>query len=295
VDDAFRQPDPSLTSALIPPENKPPREVVPIDGKTMRRSHDRSEERPAQHVVSAWASELGVSLGQLAVPEKTNEITAIPELVRMLVLVNCIVTIDAMGCQKEIARTIREGRADYILAVKGNQPTLATSIAQFFEDMEHHESDGITFEDHETLERKRGRREQRMYWLAPAPVSLTASGEWKDLRTIGMVTSECAIGDKTTQETRYYISSISKDVTEFSRAVRAHWSIENSLHWRLDVVFREDDSRQRIGHSARAFSQFRRIALSLLNRETSTKKSLRSKRKKAARDSNYLLKVLAGV
>lgn len=261
----------------------------------MRRSHNHAQDRPALHIVSAWASELGVSLGQVAVPEKSNEITAIPALVKMLCLVNCIVTIDAMGCQKEIARTIREGQADYVLAVKGNQPTLATTITQFFDDMEKHETDGITFEYHETLDRKRGRLERRLYWLAPAPASLTASEEWKDLRTIGMVVSERTIDDKTTRETRYYISSIANDVTEFSRAVRAHWSIENSLHWRLDVVFREDDSRQRIGHSARVFSQFRRIALSLLNREKSTKMSLRAKRKKAARDTDYLLKVLAGV
>ena len=295
VDEVFRQRRPPTGIALEPAGQSSPREVVPFDGKTLRRSHNRANEQAALHVVSAWASELGVSLGQLAVPEKSNEITAIPQLVTSLNLVDCIVTTDAMGCQKEIARTIREAEADYVLAVKGNQPTLLQIVAQFFEDMEQHEVAGTVFESHETLEQNHGRREHRLYWQAPAPVALTSSGEWADLQTLGMAINERTIGEQTTSETRYFISSLSCDVLEFSRAVRSHWSIENSLHWRLDVVFHEDDSRQRIGHSARAFSQIRRIALSLLNQEKTTQKSLRAKRKKAARNPDYLLKVLTGV
>lgn len=272
-----------------------PREVVGVDGKTMRRSHDRARDESPLHVVSAWASTAGVSLGQVAVAEKSNEITAIPALVRLLCLTHCIVTIDAMGCQKEIARVLREAEADYVLAVKGNQPNLQQAVIQFFDAMEQHESDGVEFQHHETLDEKRGRRERRLYWTAPAPAAVTETGDWTDLLTIGMVISERTINDDTSREVRYYISSLENDVGEFSRAVRAHWSIENSLHWRLDVVFREDESRMRIGHSARVFTLFRKVAINLLNRETTRQQSLRSKRKKAARNTDYLLKVLTSV
>lgn len=231
VDEVFRQRQQPTGIALDPSAQTSPREVVPFDGKTMRRSHDRANGQVALHVVSAWACELGVSLGQLAVPEKSNEITAIPQLVKSLDLNDCIVTIDAMGCQKEIARTIREAHADYVLAVKGNQPTLQQVVMQFFEDMEQHEIAGTVFETHETLERNHGRQEHRLYWQAPAPATLTDSGEWSDLLTIGMAINQRTIGETTTSETRYFISSLPCDVIELSRAVRSHWSIENSLHW----------------------------------------------------------------
>lgn len=190
---------------------------------------------------------------------------------------------------------LREAEADYVLAVKGNQPNLQQAVIQFFDAMEQHESDGVEFQHHETLDEKRGRREHRLYWTAPAPPALTETGDWTDLLTIGMVISDRTINDDTSREVRYYISSLENDVAEFSRAVRAHWSIENSLHWRLDVVFREDESRMRIGHSARVFTQFRKVAINLLNRETTRKQSLRSKRKQAARNTDYLLKVLTSV
>jgi predicted transposase YbfD/YdcC len=268
---------------------------VSFDGKTMRGSHDRIHEGSPLHVVTAYASGPAVSLGQTAVAEKSNEITAIPHLVSVLCLTGCIVTIDAMGCQKEIARCLREARAEYVLAVKGNQPTLHAAIIAYFDAMEEHEEAGVEFQHRETLDKKRGRVERRLYWSAAAPAALTASGDWTDLCSIGMVISERTENGKTTRETRYYITSLENNVQEFSRVVRAHWSIENSLHWRLDVVFREDESRMRTGHSARVFTLFRKIALNLLNQERSTKRSVRAKRKQAARNSQYLIEVLTSV
>mgnify|MGYP002640404674 FL=1 len=274
---------------------------VSFDGKTMRGSHDRIHEGSPLHVVTAYASGPAVSLGQTAVAEKSNEITAIPHLVSVLCLTGCIVTIDApsnskqAGCQKEIARCLRKARAEYVLAVKGNQPTLHAAIIAYFDAMEEHEEAGVEFQHRETLDKKRGRVERRLYWSAAAPAALTASGDWTDLCSIGMVISERTENGKTTREVRYYIMSLENNVQEFSRVVRAHWSIENSLHWRLDVVFREDESRMRTGHSARVFTLFRKIALNLLNQERRTKRSVRAKRKQAARNSQYLLEVLTSV
>ena len=276
------------TASTLPPH-------VAFDGKTMRGSHDRIHEGSPLHVLTAYASTLGVSLGQTAVAAKSNEITAIPLLVSALCLTGCIVTIDAMGCQKEIVRCLREAGADYVLAVKGNQPTLHQAIIDYFDALEEHEPAGVAFQHKETVDEKRGRIEQCLYWTVPAPPELTASGEWADLSSIGMVISVRTENGKTSCETRYYIMSSDSDVEDFSRVVRAHWSIENSLHWRLDVVFREDESRMRTGHSARVFTMFRKIALNLLTQERSTKRSVRAKRKQAARNPQYLLKVLTSV
>jgi predicted transposase YbfD/YdcC len=268
---------------------------VAFDGKTMRGSHDRIHDGSPLHVVTAYASAAGVSLGQTAVAEKSNEITAIPQLVQALCLVNCLVTIDAMGCQKEIARCLREAQADYILAVKGNQPTLHTAIMNYFEAMEEHEAAGVSFEHRETVDKTRGRVERRLYWSTPLPADLAGCQDWSDLSSIGMVISERTQDGETTCESRYYIMSLTNNVDEFSRAVRAHWSIENSLHWRLDVTFGEDASRMRAGHSARSFTLFRKVAMNLLNQEQAMKRSMRAKRKQAARNPNYLLKVLTSV
>jgi predicted transposase YbfD/YdcC len=267
----------------------------------MRGSHDRIHEGSPLRVVTAYASGPGVSLGQTAVAEKSNEITAIPHLVSVLCLAGCIVTIDApsiskqAGCQKEIARCLREARAEYVLAVKGNQPTLHAAIIAYFDAMEEHEEAGVEFQHRETLDKKRGRVERRLYWSTAAPAALTASGDWTDLCSLGMVISERTENGKTTREVRYYIMSLENNVQEFSRVVRAHWSIENSLHWRLDVVFREDESHMRTGHSARVFTLFRRIALNFLNLERRTKRSVRAKRKQAARNPQDLLEVLTSV
>ena len=285
----------NAASAAKPDTASTPPPHVAFDGKTMRGSHDRIHEGSPLHVVTAYASTLGVSLGQTAVAAKSNEITAIPLLVSALCLTGCIVTIDAMGCQKEIVRCLREAGADYVLAVKGNQPTLHQAIIDYFDALEEHEAAGVAFQHKETVDEKRGRIEQRLYWTVPAPPELTASGEWADLSSIGMVISVRTENGKTSCETRYYIMSSDSDVEDFSRVVRAHWSIENSLHWRLDVVFREDESRMRTGHSARVFTMFRKIALNLLTQERSTKRSVRAKRKQAARNPQYLLKVLTSV
>lgn len=289
-----REPDVSPAPDESVPDAKP-RPHVALDGKTMRGSHDRVQGGSPLHVVTAYASEAGVTLGQTAVAEKSNEITAIPQLVSVLCLAGCIVTIDAMGCQKEIARCLRAAQADYVLAVKGNQPTLHAAVIAFFDAMEEHESAGVEFQHRETVDRTRGRIERRLYWTAHAPAELTASGDWPDLSSIGMVLSERTEHGETTCEVRYYIMSLASDVVEFSRVVRAHWAIENSLHWRLDVTFREDASRQRTGHSARVFTLFRKLALNFLNQEHSTKRSIRAKRKQAARNTSYLLKVLTSV
>ena len=285
----------NAASAAKPDTASTPPPHVAFDGKTMRGSHDRIHEGSPLHVVTAYASTLGVSLGQTAVAAKSNEITAIPLLVSALCLTGCIVTIDAMGCQKEIVRCLREAGADYVLAVKGNQPTLHQAIIDYFDALEEHEAAGVAFQHKETVDEKRGRIEQRLYWTVPAPPELTASGEWADLSSIGMVISVRTENGKTSCETRYYIMSSDSDVEDFSRVVRAHWSIENSLHWRLDVVFREDESRMRTGHSARVFTMFRKIALNLLTQERNTKRSVRAKRKQAARNPQYLLKVLTSV
>ena len=173
--------------------------------------------------------------------------------------------------------------------------TLHQAIIDYFDALEEHEAAGVAFQHKERVDEKRGRIEQRLYWTVPAPPELTASGEWADLSSIGMVISVRTENGKTSCETRYYIMSSDSDVEDFSRVVRAHWSIENSLHWRLDVVFREDESRMRTGHSARVFTMFRKIALNLLTQERSTKRSVRAKRKQAARNPQYLLKVLTSV
>lgn len=268
---------------------------VSFDGKTMCGSHDRIHGGTPLHVVSAYASASGVTLGQTAVAEKSNEITAIPRLVSVLVLAGCVVTIDAMGCQKEIARCLIDAEADYILAVKGNQPTLYTTLIAYFDAMEEHEAAGVKFQHRETVERSRGRIERRLSWTAPAPPGLLASGDWPGLKSIGLVICERTENGRTACESRYYILSTDGNVSEFSDDVRSHWSIENSLHWRLDVTFGEDASRMRRGHTARVFTLLRKLALTFLNQEQSEKRSVRAKRKHAARNPDYLLKVLTSV
>lgn len=267
-------------------------EVIPIDGKTLRRSFDRKNQKAALHMVSAWAAENGVSLGQVATQEKSNEITAIPRLLQVLEISGAVVTIDAMGCQKEIARTIRQKKADYVLALKDNQQHLREIVAEYFASQEQHENDGIVFDYHETYQRGHGRTERRMYLTAPAPGHLDPHGEWTDLTSIGLALCERECEGRTSIEQRFYINSLPNDAQRFARAVRQHWAIENSLHWSLDVTFREDDSRMRCGHSVRNFAAIRRLALTLLKQETTAQVGLKNKRLRAALDPNYLLRVL---
>ena len=271
-------------------------DVVAIDGKAVRRSHDRYVGKGAIHMVSAWACASGVTLGQISVDRRSNEITAIPRLLEMLAVEGCIVTIDAMGCQREIASKILEEEADYVLAVKRNQVLLHEGVVDVFDLIRNSCFDDIDHDYHETVDAGHGRVETRRCWTVSDLGNVRYVDEyrrWPGLTTLAMVEGERRIGDKTTMESRYYISSLPNDASALLSAVRSHWSIENQLHWSLDVTFNEDGSRVRSGNGAENFSVLRRMALNLLKAEKSTKRSLAGKRKDAAWDNDYLLKVLA--
>lgn len=267
-------------------------QVVAIDGKTLRRSHDRGAGKKAIHMVSAWAFEMNLVLGQVKTDEKSNEIAAIPELIDLLNLKGCIVTIDAMGCQKDISRKIVKGGGDYVLALKGNQGTLHDDIKLFLEDAKLSNFKDITHSYHETTDGDHGRIEIRRYWVVSDIDWLPGKHLWEGLKSIGMVERERHIGEKITCETHFYISSLTCDAKKFGYVVRNHWGIENSLHWTLDVAFREDECRKRAGNAAENFAVLRHITLNLLKNETSLKKSIRAKRLKAGWDNSYLEKVL---
>jgi predicted transposase YbfD/YdcC len=266
-------------------------EVVAIDGKTIRRSFDRAGGLRAIHMVSAWAKRNGVSLGQVKTDEKSNEITAIPALLGFLELRGCIVTIDAMGCQREIAEKIREQGADYVLAVKKNQKELHQAIEDYFETAQQAGYRAVPLERLEEVDSGHGRVEVRRYQLVPDLRTLPKPEQWKDLQGIARVEGERHLGDRVSTEVRYYITSFGQDVGRLAEAVRGHWGIENSLHWVLDVTFREDDSRLRAGYGAENFAVIRHIALNLLKREPS-KASLKRKRYKAALSNEFRSNVL---
>ena len=217
--------------------------VLAVDGKTARRSHDRKNGLGAMHSVSVWASEFGLSLGQVACAEKSNEITAIPELLRLVDIKGAIITIDAMGTQKAIAAQIINGEADYVLALKGNQGTLHEAIIEHID--ERLDGDLAGAREHVTTEKGHGREETRTYLQLPAPKNLPGFAQWKGLKSIGVVTSRCLRDGKETIEVRYYISSLAVSVKKFAHAVRSHWGIENGCHWILDLTYREDESRIR--------------------------------------------------
>jgi len=269
-------------------------QVVAMDGKTLRRSFDRGSRKSALHLVSAWASRNGVVLGQVKTEEKSNEITAIPALLALLELKGCIVTLDAMGCQREIAEKIGEKQADYVLAVKQNQGVLHEECVEFFELARRNDFKQLTYDYHEETDTGHGRVEVRRSWQSTDIGYLSRGGEWAGLKTIGMTESERHIGEKITVERRYYISSLPLDAKAFGQAVRTHWAVENSLHWVLDVTFREDESRLRRGHAAENFSILRRLVLNLLKQETSTSKSQKAKRRLSGWDDDYREKVLFG-
>ena len=269
-------------------------EVVAIDGKSLRRSMDRGKGKSPIHMVSAWAQENRLVLGQIKVDEKSNEVTAIPELLRTLALAGCIVTIDAMGTQTKIASEIIEAKADYVLALKGNQSTLHEEVKTFLEDAEAEGFPDIAHGFLKTEEKAHGRVEARCYWICGEVEWLSHHGRWAGLRSIGMVESTRTVAGKTSVERRFYITSLEPDVASFARAVRGHWAIENTLHWSLDVSLNEDQNRVRTGHAAQNLARLRHITLNLLQRETKLKRGIKGKQRNAAWDLSYLLALLNG-
>lgn len=271
-------------------------EVVALDGKTVRRSHDRSNNKEAIHVVSAWATANHLVLGQQKVEEKSNEIKALPELLRLLDISDCTITIDAMGARPEIAEQVVGQEADYLLTIKDNQQNLHEDMQLFFELSQQNGFRKVEHTRHRTANKDHGRIEIRECWAISGEDSLRflrGFEQWKNLTTMAMVTSERQLPDRTTIETRYYISSLPNDAEKILHAARSHWGVENSLHWVLDVAMSEDDSRIRKENAPANMALLRRIALNLLKQEKTLKRGIQGKRLKAAINPDYLAKVLS--
>lgn len=264
---------------------------IAIDGKALRRSHDRRRNLGPLFLVSAWSVRRGISLGQLATAEKSNEITAIPELLDQIDVTNAVVTIDAAGCQREIAEKVIDGGGDYILALKGNQETLHREVQDHI--VTHMENDfaDVAARKHEEVVKAHGRVDTLTYYQMPVPDTLTKLENWKGLRTIGVAVRVSEQGSKQTSDVRYYISSTKMGVRRFAERVRGHWGIENTLHWCLDVTFREDDSRLRNRHAADNLAWLKRFALSLLKQQTD-KQSVAMRRRMAGWNPEYLAQVI---
>jgi len=263
-------------------------EVVAMDGKAVRRALNEGED--ARVIVSAWATESGLLLGQRKVKNKSNEITALPELLRALELAGCIVTADAMHCQKNIAKEIKEADAEYVLALKGNQGTAFAEVKAFLDEaITRGERHLVTLE---TTGKEHGRLEVRRYWQSQKLDWFADRSAWEGLQSVGVVEARRTVKGKETVERRYYLSSLAGDIARFAKAVRGHWSVENSLHWVLDVVFGEDDSRARSGHALENLAATRRLALNLLRRDKTCKRSIKGKLMRAAIDPDYLKHIL---
>jgi predicted transposase YbfD/YdcC len=263
-------------------------EIIAIDGKTARRSHDRTNAKEALHLVHAWASENHMLLGQVETDTKSNEITAIPKLLKMLDLKGCIVTLDAMGCQKAIAKQITDQGGDYVFSLKGNQETIHEEVKLYWQDeVLKQEAD-----HYETVEKGHGRIEKRGYWITSDIAWMDAKSEWPKLKSIGLVESERTIGEESSVERRCYLTSLEADAKEFARAVREHWGVENGLHYVLDISFREDECRVRQGHAAQNFALLRRLALNLLKKDKASKVGIKARRLKAGWSTHYLESVL---
>lgn len=269
----------------------PVAEVIAIDGKALRRSHDRKNNLGPLFLVSAWSVQQGISLGQLATEEKSNEITAIPELIDNIDITGATVTIDAAGCQKQIAAKIIDGGGDYVLALKGNQGNLHQAVQDWIIAQMENDFADVTVRRYEETVKGHGRVDHLMYFQFRVPDSLPGRTNWKGLRTIGVAIRISRQGDKETSEVRYFISSLRLGVKRFAQAVRGHWRIENTLHWCLDVTFREDESRLRHRHAADNIAWLRRFAISLLKQQHD-KESIAMRRRMAGWNTKYLTQVL---
>jgi predicted transposase YbfD/YdcC len=278
-----------------------PQEIVALDGKALRRALNKDQS--VKYIVSAWAESNSLVLGQLKVADKSNEITAVPELLRVLELSGCLVTIDAMGCQKKIAKEIIEADADYVLALKGNQETVHEEVRSFLDAalLEQQtprlpgaklSQGAATLASLETVEKDHGRLEIRRYYQSDQLDWFADQLKWEGLKSVGMVESIREVDGKTTVERRYYLASLPLAVETFARAVRSHWGVENKVHWIMDVCFREDQSRARAGYAAENLATLRRLALNLLKRENTKKRGIRGKQLNAGWDHAYLLRLL---
>jgi len=278
-----------------------PQEIVALDGKALRRA--LNADQSVKYVVSAWAESNGLVLGQLKVSDKSNEITALPELLRVLELAGCIVTVEAMGCQKKIATEIKEADADYVLALKGNHETVHAEVKTFLDDAVAETSQprpvgaklskaAATLATLKTVEKDHGRVETRRYYQSAELDWFADRAKWEGLRSVGMVEAIRELGGQRTVERRYYLTSLPLGVETFARAVRGHWGVENKLHWVLDVCFREDQSRARTGYAAENLATLRRLALNLLRREQTKKRGIKGKQLNAGWDHAYLLRLL---
>jgi len=265
--------------------------ILAIDGKTLRRSHNRQTGLGALHSVSVWASEFGLSLGQVACEEKSNEITAIPEVLKLVDIRGAIITIDAIGTQTAIAAQIVGSGGDYVLALKGNQETTHQGVVNYIDQQVESDFSHVAARSYETVEKGHGREEVRTYIQMPAPKTLPGYNRWNGLKSIGVVLLTCVRNGKETTESRYYLSSLPLGVKQFARAVRAHWGIENACHWCLDVTYREDENRMRDENLRENFAWLRRFTLSLL-KQAAGKESVAMMRRSCGWDDNVLLKVL---
>jgi predicted transposase YbfD/YdcC len=269
-----------------------PGDVIAIDGKTMRRTFDTASQKAAIHMVSAWATTQGLCLGQVKTDAKSNEITAIPALLDVLALAGRIVSIDAMGCQPAIARRIRDRGGDYVLSLKGNQTRLHEDVQALFADAEAHGFRDLRHTTAETVDGDHGRIEYRHAWATDDLLCLSSRRRWPGLRSVVRVDAARTVGDHTTRETRYFISSLPADAAHLARIVRGHWTIENGLHWVLDVALHQDHTRIRTGHAPENLATLHHIALNLLKQERTEKLGIKNKRLAAGWDHDYLLRVI---
>ena len=272
-------------------------QVIAIDGKTLRRSHDKGLGRGAIDMVSAWATVNHLVLGQVKVDEKSNEITAIPELLRILEISGCIISIDALGCQKDIAELIINQKADYVLSLKENQGRLYEDVIKLFDDLEVSDFKAYAHSTFQTVNKNHGRLETRTCYVISDLETLShmRNAEWKGLQSVAKVHSRRQVGEEVSEKDRYFISSLAEEARCLLEVIRSHWSIEISVHWILDIAFREDESRLRKDYGAENFAILRHIALNLIKQEKTIKASAKGKRLKAGWDEDYLLEILSGL